>query len=176
MGPVDVNGSVHTARRQHQRKNVPICVRVASRVLCEWDLTTWQRTSTEKSRHRDPEPVAGPNLPVAMVKDLSSRNRNWVYCQQIAFFSWKESPWRNKEHQIFTQCFSWTSAMKLKTHTLPLPLFTCQNPAPSPFWAVLCPCWRHPTYQMNQSSRVGLVLTRWTRAAGLGWYSPDEPD
>ncbi len=34
MEPIDVNGSVHTARKQHQRKNVPICVRVASRVLC----------------------------------------------------------------------------------------------------------------------------------------------
>ncbi len=32
MGPVDVNG--HTARKQHQRKNVRICARVASRVLC----------------------------------------------------------------------------------------------------------------------------------------------
>ncbi len=30
-GPVDVNGSVHTARKQHQRKNVPICMRVALR-------------------------------------------------------------------------------------------------------------------------------------------------
>ena len=34
MGPVHVNEGVHTARKQHQRKNVPICVRVASRVLC----------------------------------------------------------------------------------------------------------------------------------------------
>ncbi len=34
MGPVDVNESIHTARKQHQRKNVPICVRGASRVLC----------------------------------------------------------------------------------------------------------------------------------------------
>ncbi len=34
MEPIDVNGSVHTARKQHQRKNVPICARVASRVLC----------------------------------------------------------------------------------------------------------------------------------------------
>ncbi len=25
MGPVDVNGGVDTARKQHQRKNVPIC-------------------------------------------------------------------------------------------------------------------------------------------------------
>ncbi len=28
MGPVDVNRSVHTARKQHQRKNVRICARV----------------------------------------------------------------------------------------------------------------------------------------------------
>ena len=34
MEPIDVNGSVHTARKQHQRKNITICVRVASRVLC----------------------------------------------------------------------------------------------------------------------------------------------
>ncbi len=36
MEPVDVNGGVHTARKQHQRKNVQICVHVASRVL--WDV------------------------------------------------------------------------------------------------------------------------------------------
>ncbi len=35
MGPVVVNGSVHTARKQDERKNIPICVRVASSVLCE---------------------------------------------------------------------------------------------------------------------------------------------
>ncbi len=34
MGPVDVNGSVHTARKQHQRKNIRICVRITSCVLC----------------------------------------------------------------------------------------------------------------------------------------------
>ncbi len=34
MGPVDVNGGIHTARKQHQRKNVEICARVVSRVLC----------------------------------------------------------------------------------------------------------------------------------------------
>ncbi len=28
MEPIGVNGSVHTARKQHQRKNVPLCVRV----------------------------------------------------------------------------------------------------------------------------------------------------
>ncbi len=28
IGPVDVNGGVHTARKQHQRKNVRICARV----------------------------------------------------------------------------------------------------------------------------------------------------
>ncbi len=31
-GPVVINGSVHTARKQHQRKNVLICVR--NNVLC----------------------------------------------------------------------------------------------------------------------------------------------
>ncbi len=34
MGLVDVNGGVHTAHKQHQRKNIRICVRIASRVLC----------------------------------------------------------------------------------------------------------------------------------------------
>ncbi len=36
MEPIDVNGSVHTACKQHQRKNVLICVCVCvvSRVLC----------------------------------------------------------------------------------------------------------------------------------------------
>ncbi len=34
MEPVDVNGGVHTAGKQHQRKKVRICVRVASRILC----------------------------------------------------------------------------------------------------------------------------------------------
>ena len=34
MEPIDVNGSVHTAHKQHQRKNVLICMRVTSRVLC----------------------------------------------------------------------------------------------------------------------------------------------
>ncbi len=33
MGPVFVNGSVHTARKQHQRENVPICMHV-DRVSC----------------------------------------------------------------------------------------------------------------------------------------------
>ncbi len=36
IGPVDVNGGIHTAHKQHQRKNVPICARVASCVLCGW--------------------------------------------------------------------------------------------------------------------------------------------
>ncbi len=38
MGPVVVNRSVHTAHKQHQRKNIPICVHIASRVLCELGL------------------------------------------------------------------------------------------------------------------------------------------
>ncbi len=38
MGPVAINASVHTACKQHQRKNIPICASVASRVLCELGL------------------------------------------------------------------------------------------------------------------------------------------
>ncbi len=37
---VDVNGGVHTARKQHQRKNIPIYARVVSRVLCGLGLTS----------------------------------------------------------------------------------------------------------------------------------------
>ncbi len=33
IGPIDVNGGIHTARKQYQRKNVRIYARVASRVL-----------------------------------------------------------------------------------------------------------------------------------------------
>ena len=42
MGPIDVNGGIHTALKQHQRKNIPICARVASRVLCGWGRTSPQ--------------------------------------------------------------------------------------------------------------------------------------
>ena len=38
MGPIVINGSVHTAREQHQRKNIPICVHIVWRVLCELGL------------------------------------------------------------------------------------------------------------------------------------------
>ena len=38
MGPVAVNWSVHTACKQHQRICVPLCMCVASRVLCELGL------------------------------------------------------------------------------------------------------------------------------------------
>ncbi len=48
MGPVDVNGGIHTAHKQHQRKNVPICVRVVSRVLCGLGLTSFEE---DKSTH-----------------------------------------------------------------------------------------------------------------------------
>ncbi len=34
-----MNGGVHTARKQHQRKNIGICTRVASSVLCGLGLT-----------------------------------------------------------------------------------------------------------------------------------------
>ena len=37
MGPVVINGSVHTECKQHQRNCIRICVRVTSRVLCELD-------------------------------------------------------------------------------------------------------------------------------------------
>ena len=37
MGPVDVNGGVHTARKQHQRKNIRICTRIARPTSCvDW--------------------------------------------------------------------------------------------------------------------------------------------
>ena len=39
MGLVDVNGGIHTARKQHQRKNFRICAGVASRVLCGLGLS-----------------------------------------------------------------------------------------------------------------------------------------
>ncbi len=45
MGPVDTNGGVYTARKKHQRKNVGICARVASRVLCGLGLTFLCSTS-----------------------------------------------------------------------------------------------------------------------------------
>ena len=39
MGPVDVNGGVHTAHKQHQRKSVPICARAWHPVSCvDWAL------------------------------------------------------------------------------------------------------------------------------------------
>ncbi len=50
MGPVVVNGSVHTARKQHQRICVRICVRIASRVLCEWGLTPVMVWTVNKTR------------------------------------------------------------------------------------------------------------------------------
>ncbi len=37
MGPVVVNGSVHTARKLHQRKNILMCI--VWRVLCELGLS-----------------------------------------------------------------------------------------------------------------------------------------
>ncbi len=39
MVPVDVNRGVHTACKQHQRKNILICAFVASRVLCGLGLS-----------------------------------------------------------------------------------------------------------------------------------------
>ena len=49
MTPIVVNGSIHTAYKQHQRKNVPICVRVASHVLCELGLM--EHTAVNRSVH-----------------------------------------------------------------------------------------------------------------------------
>ena len=45
MGPVDVNGGVHTARKQHQRKNIPICTHVASGILCGLGLSIAKTTT-----------------------------------------------------------------------------------------------------------------------------------
>ena len=42
MGPVDVNGGVHTACKQHQRKIIQIYAWVASRVLCGLGLSGYQ--------------------------------------------------------------------------------------------------------------------------------------
>ena len=42
IGPVDVNGGVHTTRKQHQRKNVPIC----TRALCPASCVDWAWTPT----------------------------------------------------------------------------------------------------------------------------------
>ena len=36
MGPIDVNGGVHTAGKQHQRKNVPICVPLRPASCVDW--------------------------------------------------------------------------------------------------------------------------------------------
>ncbi len=41
MGTIDVNGGVHTARKQHQRKNIRIYARVASRILCGLGLVNF---------------------------------------------------------------------------------------------------------------------------------------
>ncbi len=50
MGPIVINGSVHTACKQHQRKNVPICVRVAWRVLCELGPKVQKNSVAMRSR------------------------------------------------------------------------------------------------------------------------------
>ncbi len=39
MGPVDVNGGVHTAHKQRQRENILICWHIASCVLCGLGLS-----------------------------------------------------------------------------------------------------------------------------------------
>ncbi len=40
MGPVDVNGGVHTARKQHQRICFQICTRKSS---VDWALRAWPK-------------------------------------------------------------------------------------------------------------------------------------
>ncbi len=55
MGPVVVNGSVHTAGKQHQRICVPICMRVASGVLCELGLTLIDQKSRFQILHETPK-------------------------------------------------------------------------------------------------------------------------
>ena len=52
MGSVNVNGGVHTARKQHQRKNIRICVCIASRVLCGLGLKM-QNGDRERGRERE---------------------------------------------------------------------------------------------------------------------------
>ena len=59
--PVDVNGGVHTARKQHQRKNVPICARVASHVLCGLGPTLDARRR-DVTRKCTLEPVANGSV------------------------------------------------------------------------------------------------------------------
>ncbi len=60
MGPVDVNGDVHTACKQYQRKNIPICARVASRVLCGLGLTPSPLTRKYISTNRIPTRPTNP--------------------------------------------------------------------------------------------------------------------
>ncbi len=59
MGPVDVNGGVYTARKQHQRKNIQICGCVVSRVLCGLGLTVrmWATFESEDLGSREPEHI-----------------------------------------------------------------------------------------------------------------------
>ena len=55
MGPVVVNGIVPTAGKQHQRKNIPICVRIEWRVLCELGLTLTYALVIAVSGSLDPD-------------------------------------------------------------------------------------------------------------------------
>ncbi len=88
MGPVVVNGSIYTARKQHQRKNVPICVRVASRVLCELGLRVSGVLDQPLENPRD-----GTNIPTYLAQladpafDVSSAKK--VTFPTPFLFSWK---------------------------------------------------------------------------------------
>ena len=72
MAPVDVNGSVHTARKQHQRKNVPICVRVASCVLCGLTLLQVKEILSLGNRKRDSHEIL-----------FCSGEKNLVVCSAV---------------------------------------------------------------------------------------------
>ncbi len=47
MGPVDVNGSIHTARKQHQR----VCVRIRARASSVDEVSGWPMQSASTGHH-----------------------------------------------------------------------------------------------------------------------------
>ena len=89
MGPVDVNGSIHTAHKQHQRKNGPIC---ACASCVDW--------ASKPLSALDPPPgqpnmgismpfmqrilriwKAGKTTPPGSCRSISRANRNWVHLE-----------------------------------------------------------------------------------------------
>ena len=72
MGPVDVNGSVHTAGKQYQRKNVPICSCIASRVLCGLGLCVHPLREPQQKRK------CAESLVPFCFEFLISRGKRWV--------------------------------------------------------------------------------------------------